>query len=162
MSSSPSKQRKKQTKKSSEESVESPSSAESPIALVTSSFGDERGAQLIEEYLKLLRGDQFNESTLTLLVVRTIRFVEQLSRQAPSDNDDFRIGSFKKQLAIRLLQYAVESNEKLDLEAKEALLLLIETMVPTLIDTLIEVDHKRLFKNVGGFFSRMCGCNGGK
>lgn len=161
MSSSPSKQRKKQTKKSSEESVESPS-IESPVSLVTSSFGDERGAQLIEEYLKLLRGDQFNESTLTLLVVRTIRFVEQLSRQAPSDNDDFRIGSFKKQLAIRLLQYAVESNEKLDLEAKEALLLLIETMVPTLIDTLIEVDHKRLFKNVGGFFSRMCGCNGGK
>lgn len=96
-----------------------------------------------DQLKKLAIIQEFNISDFTMLVMGTMNVVENLSKSDPNLR-----GIVKKKLAIMLVKRLakdISEHQRLNEKDKKALDLAIETMLPNIIDGLVDASKGKLF-----------------
>jgi hypothetical protein len=99
-----------------------------------------------DQLKKLAITQEFSMSDFTMLVMATMNVVEDLSKDDPQLR-----GIVKKKLAISLVKKLakdIAEGQRLSEKDKKALDLAIETMLPNVIDGLIDASKGKLFINL--------------
>jgi hypothetical protein len=91
--------------------------------------------------------DKPEASNIIVLVTLLIKCVENVAKD--------KSGAYKKDLVLKVLRKVINES-KLEPDAKLALLVLVETTIPTIIDTLISVANNEL--DIGKIKTGMSNC----
>lgn len=97
-------------------------------------------------------GQELSAANMVTLVVRAMRLAEEVARRTGDK------GRAKKEMVLRLLERLINDARELSAEAKVALQTIVATVVPPMIDGLIEADHGRLLAHARSAWQRLTSC----
>lgn len=92
---------------------------------------------LIYEQIKdwVEKTDEIDASSIIILVTLLIKCVESAMKD--------KTGTYKKDIVLKVLRKVIVESKLKD-DAKASLLVLIETVIPVTIDTMINIAHKSI------------------
>jgi hypothetical protein len=88
-----------------------------------------------------------NASNIIILVTLLIKCVENLCKD--------KSGTYKKDLVLKVLTKVVSESD-LEPDAKASLMILIQTSIPVMIDTMISIAHENI--DLGKVKEKLSGC----
>lgn len=85
-------------------------------------------------------GQELTAGNVAVLVMKAMQLAQEVARTSGDK------GAAKKELVMRLLKRLIQGSDRLDDDAKDVLLMIVENTVPAFIDGLVNADHGKLFE----------------
>jgi hypothetical protein len=110
-------------------------------------FEHEMKVNYLVDKLKVIVSGNVNQNTIIFIITQAMLTMSEFKRLK---------GAQKKYIVIQAIKRLINSSGDLDMETKQSLVLLIDTVAPSLIDTFVWIGNQKIKFNKK--LSKLCNC----